>query len=131
MIVEAARRDSDGQRVAQDISGLALGYVKFATENEALFQLMFGREVGNLKDYPELRVASTRCYSLMADSVAAHLRESGSTDSPSVAATAAWSMVHGLSTLINDGRVGAHSCGLDSNEELVLQACQIFPFNRR
>ncbi len=128
MVVEAGKRSPGDQLGAPDLAGLALGYVKFATDNSALFQLMFGREVGNLKDYPFLQEAGARCYGLMADSVAARLRESGAPDSPAVAATAAWSMVHGLSTLINDGRISAHTCELGSNEELVLQACRAFSF---
>ena len=110
------------------LSGLALGYVSFATENDALFQLMFGREIGNLTDYPFLVESGSRCYALMAQSVAVKLRDSGSLDSPAVAATAAWSMVHGLATLINDGRITPGTCGVSSNEEMVLQLCRTFTF---
>ncbi|MCB1704213.1 MAG: TetR/AcrR family transcriptional regulator [Halioglobus sp.] len=128
MASEAGKRAIRDGAAAPDLAGLALGYVRFATGNKALFQLMFGRETGNPKDYPYLQEASARCYGLMADAVAARLEQSGSADSPAVAATAAWSLVHGLSTLINDGRISAGTCELASNEALVLQACRMLTF---
>jgi len=100
-------------------------------ENAALFQLMFGREVGNLMDFPALAEAGSKCYRLMAESVAAHLQRTESPDNPLIAATAAWSMVHGLSTLINDGRISASTCGVESNEEMVMQVCQSLTFGRQ
>lgn len=108
---------------------LARGYVEFSTENTALFQLMFGREVGGLLDFPALVEAGEKTYSVMADCVAGQLRERGSNTSPAIAATAAWSMVHGLSTLINDKRVSASSCGVESIEELIQQVCQALDFS--
>ena len=110
------------------LPSLALAYVNFSLENSSLFQLMFGREVGNLLDFPALVDAGTRCYGLMADSVGAQVKANGSSDSLAISATAAWSMVHGLSTLMIDGRVDAASCGVDSNDEMILRVCQTFTF---
>ena len=128
MLAAAGETGTDNRGSGLHLSGLALGYVSFATENDALFQLMFGREIGNLTDYPFLVESGSRCYALMAQSVAVKLRDSGSLDSPAVAATAAWSMVHGLATLINDGRITPGTCGVSSNEEMVLQLCRTFTF---
>ena len=113
-----------------DLPALARGYLNFSLDNAAMFQLMFGREVGNLLDFPDLVDAGARCYSIMAECVARDLRESGSQDSPDIAATAAWSMVHGLSTLVSDGRVSAKSCGVISTQEMVQQVCQTLTFYR-
>jgi AcrR family transcriptional regulator len=110
------------------LPSLALAYVNFSLENSSLFQLMFGREVGNLLDFPALVDAGTRCYGLMADSVGAQVKANGSSDSLAISATAAWSMVHGLSTLMIDGRVDAVTCGVDSNEEMIERVCQTFTF---
>ena len=60
-----------------DLPALARGYLNFSLDNAALFQLMFGREVGNLLDFPELVEAGARCYSIMAECVARDLRASG------------------------------------------------------
>ena len=128
MLAAAGETGTDSRGSGLHLSGLALGYVSFATENDALFQLMFGREIGNLMDYPFLLKSGSRCYDLMAQSVTAKLRDSGSPDNPAVAATAAWSMVHGLATLINDGRITPGTCGVSSNEEMVLQLCRTFTF---
>jgi AcrR family transcriptional regulator len=131
MLAAAGKPAADKRDAGLDLSGLALGYVSFATANDALFQLMFGREVGNLMDYPFLVESGSRCYALMAQSVAGQLKDRGSPDNPAVAATAAWSMVHGLATLINDGRIEPGTCGASSNEEMVLQLCRTFTFARQ
>jgi len=128
MEAELNKEEVDKSRTAAGLPGLALAYVNFSLENSSLFQLMFGREVGNLLDYPALVEAGSRCYGLMAESVGAQLEITGSSDSLAISATAAWSMVHGLSTLMNDGRVDAATCGVDSNEEMILRVCQTFTF---
>ncbi len=89
-----AAKDEDA--VANELAGLARGYVEFAMENTALFQLMFGREVGNLLDFPALVAAGSASYSMMASCVARQVGASASVTSPKLAATAAWSLVHGL-----------------------------------
>ena len=128
MEAEVARGKVDVSGTVSGLPALALAYVNFSLQNSALFQLMFGREVGSLLDHPALVEAGSRCYGLMAECVAAQLKAAGSTDSLAISATAAWSMVHGLSTLINDGRVDAATCGVDSNEELILRVCRTFTF---
>jgi len=37
-------------------------------------------------------------------------------------------MVHGLATLIIDGRVSATSCGVSSTEAMIQQVCQTLTF---
>lgn len=117
-------------KTGYSLTGLARGYIKFSTQNTALFQLMFGTEIGELEDFPTLAAAGSKCYSMMADSVATQIQATGSPSDTSVAATAAWSLVHGLSTLINDGRVSADSCGVNSNEEMVERVCRMLSFSQ-
>ena len=45
---------SAGDDTRQRLAGLARGYVAFATQNPALFQLMFGPAVSGLLDFPAL-----------------------------------------------------------------------------
>lgn len=127
----AALAYADKEQASQmNLSGLALGYTSFALENPALFRLMFGREVGDLLEFPALVEAGAKSYAMMADCVAQQVRASGSSTSPAIAATAAWSAVHGLSTLLNDGRVSPATCGVASNEDIVLQVCEALSFNQ-
>lgn len=130
MASEARARDGASHAADFSLAGLAMGYIKFSMGNTALFELMFGREVGNLLDVPELVAAGSQSYGMMADCVARQVQTGSATTSPAVAATAAWSMVHGLATLINDGRVSAETCGVSSNEEMILQVCQTLTFSR-
>lgn len=124
METETRKTDSAHDTDSASLLSLARGYVKFAVENTELFRLMFGQEVGNLRDYPELAEAGSKSYAMMADCVATQVNINGSAISPTVAATAAWSLVHGLATLINNGRVSASTCGVVSNDEMIRQVCQ-------
>ena len=124
METETHKAGSSSDTDAFSLLSLARGYVKFAVENAELFRLMFGQEVGNLRDFPELAEAGSKCYAMMADCVATRVNINNPATSPTVAATAAWSLVHGLATLINDGRVSANSCGVTSNDEMIRQVCQ-------
>ncbi len=108
--------------------GLACGYVTFATKNPDLFRLMFGAGAGDLMAFPELAAAGTRAYTLLSDYVAARMQELGAPHKTAIATAAAWSLVHGLSTLINDGRIRAADSGVPSNEALVEQMCAMLTF---
>jgi hypothetical protein len=79
-------------------------------------------------DFPELVEAGGGSYSMMADHVARQLADRGSKADPAMAATAAWSLVHGMATLVNDGRLRAGDCGADSTEEMVRRACRLMSF---
>ena len=57
------------------MEGLARGYVAFATDNPALFQLMFGPMVSDLADSPTLFEAGSRAYQLMETAVAERMQE--------------------------------------------------------
>ena len=113
-----------GEDTRQRLVGLAQGYVAFATANPALFQLMFGPAVSGLLDFPALVAAGTRAYQLMENTVSEHLKaQAAPAEQIPVAAAAAWSMVHGLSTLLKDGRLEAGRQGLPEQAELVSALC--------
>ena len=108
--------------------GLAQGYVAFATGNPALFQLMFGPAIGEVPASSSLATASARAYQLMESSVAEQISEPQDARQLGVAAAGAWSMVHGLSTLLNDGRLQAGKGALPQQPRLVEVLCQLLRF---
>lgn len=120
-----------GRPAPQDnLMGLAGGYVQFATSNPALFNLMFGPSLGELLEFPELAEASTRAYELMATAVAGRMEATGTPEQTKVAVAGAWALVHGLSTLLNDGRVVASDCEVADNRALIEQVCGLLRFSR-
>lgn len=125
---EAMQSSSQPTGNGPQLAGLARGYVLFAIENRALFQLMFGREIGDLLEFPQLVQGGSRAYAMMAESVARALQERAIPEKEEIAATAAWSTVHGLAMLILDGRVTAADYGASDNGELVDQVCGMLSF---
>ncbi len=86
------------------LNRLGVGYVSFAVRERALFQFMqapaFQAEDVDL-DLAEARAAS---YAPLADAVAACLPGAGERRIKTACA-AAWSLVHGMASLANDGRL--------------------------
>ncbi len=115
--------------VRDGLVALARGYVRFATDNPALFQLMFGPGLGDLMEFPELAEASARAYTLMERDVTRRMEAAGTPEQTPVAVAAAWSLVHGLSTLLNDGRVVVDDCGVPDIGALVEGVCALLEFS--
>ena len=111
------------------LTSLAQGYVTFAMQNPALFQLMFGPAVSGLLLSPSLVSAGTRAYKLMESAVAERMTNSDDQSKVPVAAAGAWSMVHGVSTLLIDGRLKAGGRGLPQQQELVVELCRLLEFD--
>ena len=110
------------------LEGLAQGYVNFAVQNPALFQLMFGPKVSDLLSSASLVTAGTRAYQLMESAVVQRIGATGSESNTHIAAAAAWSMVHGVSTLLLDGRLQAGRQGLPEQQQLVCELCRMLKF---
>ncbi|MGI9295259.1 MAG: TetR/AcrR family transcriptional regulator, partial [Pseudomonadales bacterium] len=110
------------------LEGLAQGYVSFAVQNPALFQLMFGPTVSDLLSSASLVIAGTRAYQLMESAVVQRIEATGSESNTHIAAAAAWSMVHGVSTLLLDGRLQAGRHGLPEQQQLVSELCCMLKF---
>ena len=75
---------------------LGIAYLEFALAHRHRFRLMFGGQISFAK-YPELQAQADASYA----GVERAFAELG-TDAP-IAAAAAWSMVHGLASLVLDG----------------------------
>ena len=73
----------------------AEGYIAFGTEQPALFRLMFGRELVDLRAYPEAWQSAQEALARLSEIVAALDPGSDPTDATLIA----WSLVHGYTAL--------------------------------
>jgi AcrR family transcriptional regulator len=116
-----------GQRSArQALAGTAVAYVRFGVEHPAHYRLMFGAELANKARYPRLQAASDATFAVLTG-VLERGQTSGQVRRASVRdqALAAWSMVHGLTTLFIDERVSFLGVSIGEAEEHARRAGRI------
>ena len=105
---ELATRLSGASAMASDPrAGLAaqgVAYVRFAREQPSLFRLMFGPTIERRSGHPALNEAGNACFDALRQAVTAAKFFKGGSQTDDVALTC-WSLVHGLSALILDGRL--------------------------
>ena len=89
-----------------DAALLAVGvaYVRFATTDVGHFRVMFGGELAERREDPELATATADAYRVFTDAVSATLREPGNAAVATIA-TGAWALVHGLAVLLLDQQI--------------------------
>lgn len=121
--MEREQARADRGESAGGLVALARGYVAFATHNPALFQLMFGPAPGEVLAEPHLQRAGARAYGLLEADVAKRMGSLGMPEQTPVATAGAWALVHGLSSLLNDGRISAEKLGLPDNAALTENVC--------
>jgi AcrR family transcriptional regulator len=81
-------------------------YVRFAQQHKGLFDLMIGPRILRKSDYPELAQATSASFELFAAAVRDYAREHGwKKKQMDLVTHAAWSVEHGLATLIIADRV--------------------------
>ena len=99
----AARRPRSSR---QALVGIATAYVRFGVEHPAHYRLMFGPELAEKERYPALQQASDATFAALT-SVLERGQAAGQVRPGSVRdqALAAWSLVHGLTTLLIDQRL--------------------------
>lgn len=84
------------------IAKLVTSYIRFAVENKPLFQVMFGRELSDMKKFPTLAMTAGKSYALISAALAK--RTSQEIDSRFLTVTI-WSLCHGLATLITGDKI--------------------------
>jgi len=94
---ERAMLGIDDPRERLDAYGVA--YVRFAVEHPVLHKLMFASELK--KPSPEDQASGSRAFELLVEAAAAIVGP----EQAELAAVAFWSLTHGLSMLILDGRI--------------------------
>lgn len=103
-LAEAMQRFAATSQPPQRLLATGQAYVAFALEKSALFRLMFGPEIADKASYPELRAAAAEAFAVLTREVSrGRMSEAQAYDR----AVAAWSLVHGLATLLIDGQVRA------------------------
>lgn len=96
----------DAQSAGEHMGGLGAGYIVFAFENPELFRLMHGPRFAAADKYEELLVVAAVSYEMLEAGVAGCLTSATETELDT-ACKAAWSLVHGASMLLVDGRIDA------------------------
>ncbi|WOF75038.1 TetR/AcrR family transcriptional regulator [Parvibaculaceae bacterium PLY_AMNH_Bact1] len=101
---------------------VALGraYVSFATSNPGRFRLMFGPLIREKLNYPDLLIASSRSLQMIRAAVEQRRQDVGAkTGNVEADTMAAWSIVHGLATLLIDSGFNPESMGTATQDALV------------
>ena len=124
---DALGRSSAGLAPRQRVNRLARSYVRFARANPELYQLMFSRTIEDREAHPELLVAAAASYQCIEDAITELLEAQGE-DAVSIklALNGGWALVHGLSTLLNEGKIAPGELGNPEEEELVASIAEIW-----
>ncbi len=90
--------------IEKRIKAMASGYISFAVDNKALFSLMFGRELKDMKSFPTLAMTAGKSYALFSGAVTEAIK--GRDDiSAKITTNAIWSLVHGLAIFCAEGKL--------------------------
>ncbi len=101
---------------------VGVAYVEFAARHPAHFRVMFGPDVPDASEHPSLRATLDATDSLFRAAAVQALERLGPRArgvDPAHFTLLAWSLVHGLASLIVDGRVGEIEKSTDDPEEIV------------
>jgi AcrR family transcriptional regulator len=105
---------------------VAVAYVRFGLENPAVYRVMFGPEVANTEDLPELRATGRGVLGFVAEGIR-QLQAAGlvGPGDPWLIAIATWSTLHGLVMLTLDGQTAGIAPSVDA---LVDEATRIMMY---
>lgn len=120
MMAAMERGGRDGLR------GVAEAYVRFAHENPAEYHVMFGPEMANTEDLPELRETGRSVLGFVAHGIGM-LQQAGlvGPGDPALMAVVTWAQLHGLVMLSLDGQSTGVAPSIDAQ---VTEATRIMMF---
>jgi AcrR family transcriptional regulator len=98
-------------------------YIRFAQQHAAEYRIMFGPELANREDLPELAASALGAFGILRDGIV-RLQQSGAIgpgDAELMAITA-WATLHGMAMLLLDGQT--HAIGRTS-DELIAAATEL------
>ena len=102
------------------LNAAGVAYVAFATSNPGQFKLMFGSSAHHATGDADLDAARTFAYQVLSGAV--HSIQPASPRPPAqeeLESLKSWALVHGLSTMINEGTIAPHIYGAGSARELI------------
>jgi AcrR family transcriptional regulator len=114
--LEAAARGQP-RSARQAVAGIAAAYVRFGVEHPAHYRLMFGAELADRARHSTLQAAGDATFAVLTGALergqaSGQVRRDPVRDQ----ALAAWSLVHGLTTLLIDQRVSFLGVSTDEAE---------------
>lgn len=87
------------------MKGVALSYFEFGRRNRALYGLMFGPELGDASDLPELADAARQALGIVSSAVSGQQAAGKiAAGRPDLLAVSLWSALHGLTDLVLSGQ---------------------------
>ena len=106
----------------EGFKGIAFAYVRFARANPALYRVMFGPEVANTADLPELATTSRASLAFVQAGLE-QLQRAGLVNEGDAAIMAIdlWAALHGLVSLILDGQAETVTADIDALVESMAQ----------
>jgi AcrR family transcriptional regulator len=120
----AMAENAAGLKVPQErVEKLVSSYIRFASENKALFRLMFGRELADMKKFPTLAMTAGKSYALISAALSARTSDAVDTRFLTVAV---WSLCQGLADLIINGKLDPAQFGAENIDEFIRKTVAIF-----
>lgn len=114
------RREATGRKGADYLAGLATGYIHFALEHPALFQLMSTRPVSESVDDAGIAPAVfIDGYQMLAAGLADSPLDHFGSDQRGLDLPLAWGQVHGVTNLLLEGRITPETYGFEDQESFV------------
>lgn len=126
LAIKMAEDASGSATTEARINKLVYSYIEFAQSNKPLFQLMFSKEISDMKGSETLAMTAGKSYSLI--SAALSKSENSETDT-NFLTVAIWSLCHGLTNLIIDEKLDVEKFGATDVKEFVAKTVRIFSAN--
>ena len=124
---DMARAAGRKQAESNGLQAIGKAYLKFARRRPALYRLMFGPSLTGRERFPDLDKAGSATFAHCAEAVAAALSRKRNVRDTDIeaAAVATWALVHGLASLLIDGRV-ALPAGARAEERLISNVLSVY-----
>ena len=114
------QRKAAGRQGIDYLAGLATGYIHFAMDHPALFQLMNTRNVSeSLDDEGRVPKVFAEGYEMLAAGLAAAPLQHFGVDQQQLDIPLAWAQVYGLANLLLEGRITPEAYGFDDLESFI------------
>jgi AcrR family transcriptional regulator len=102
--------------VQQKVERLMTSYINFAIQRRPLFQLMFGRELSDLKKHPTLAATHSKFFA----QISGYLKgRSDGTEDANFLTVTLWGLCQGLASLLSENKLKTTDVGASTVEDFV------------